>query len=675
MFFLPKSFTNPDLQSLTLEQYFNPTINKFFVTGRKNLTGPELLHFYKSLYTGDNIVSNIPFFFPPEYGVPEEDVRYFISKIDEADLWQLAFLAISHPSSGNRLTWIKNPIYMIDYSQSARRVDCHFNRSQWNMQYSFRGDNFKEEMTTVLRELGNNFNNLLVQYPDYQINMDTYFHGNAVLVYMAKFAKNSTCYKPSAYTPETLALEMTNNPTMTLRVTRSDWQACTIAISNPVTKTNKAALWTTLSYSADVLELLPWPLIVKGEQKPICYGVELEVSTQYTTKQLVEASDEPFFAGKQDSSISGTMRNKVELVTAPMSLKSHKKEWSHLFSNLDYDLFDTTVDTNNGMHVHIGREHFNDNHLRTFAWFFGNPCNLEFIVALSERKANQMHQYAAMPSWPEQATKTSSLKSVVEYFDMLRGAVNLHKSKPTVEVRIFKGIASYATILKNLEVVDAIFHFTQQSSQTASGLREFLNFLRKTPRNKYPVLKEFIATLDTKKMLSAAQLNDLVFNVKDPRQILSIIEKKHFPITSHHVSILNAKQGVRTFIFNKDTGTIEIVRTKHGRMSHLDRVLEKKYTRSIQPRAPVTDTPEPAPNWYEPTAQAAAPRSVGLSTASLRRAQAALRSANVAPPYHIMDDMVSRSAEYQADLGAILDQALQPPIQWSSISDSNDVNF
>ena len=582
MLVLPISFTNPTLQTLTLEEYFNPCINKLYVSGRKSLNGAEVLFWYKALWTRDNIINNIDTFFSPEHYshyIDHDDFRHILGKIDDEDLWKLAFLAIQTPREGNRLTFIANPIYTIDWSTSARRQDCHFNRSTWSMQYSYRGDNFRAEMKAKLDELADQFHNTVSSYPSFQLNIDGYVHGNATLVAMSKYTQNKKVYRSSEQTAETLCFFLTENPTASIRLSTATGQNCFVYLSNPVSRTNKRALWNTLSYSADVLELLPHPLVLKGEVKPICYGVELEVSTKYTTKELIEACDEPFMAGKQDSSISGSMRFKVELVTTPMSLKSHKKEWSHFFSNLDYDNFDTTINTNNGMHVHIGRDNFDNNHLRTFAWFFGNPCNRDFIIALSERKPGTMHQYSAMPAFPPAFSKTASLTSVVAYFDMLRGAVNIHKSKPTIEVRIFKGIASYATILKNLEAVDAIYHFTQQCSQTQAGLKDFLSFIEKTPRNKYAALKEFLSTLDTKKLLSAAQLNDLVFNVTDPRQIVSLIQKKNFPITSHHVTILNQKQGTRTFIFNKATGSIEITRMKHGKISHLDRLLEKKYTR------------------------------------------------------------------------------------------------
>jgi hypothetical protein len=699
MFTIPKSFTDPTLQTLSLEDFFNPIKNTFHSTGYKMLTVPQYEAALKALFTRENILANYEIFFNPYtqgHGLEKEDIKTLVSKIDDADLWKFAFMFIQYTNAGNKTTWHVCKPRAIDYNES--RVDCNWQRDAFSSAYSYSGNNFGPEFIAAVQPAVVAWEAIKNGYSSCMLNMDSYIYGNNILKIMMKYIGNGRVYHSSDYLPDELFLIMQSSPT-TVRVTiPGDFNNIKCSLYTPVTKANKSALHRTLSYSADVLDLLPWPLVTKGEVDPILYGVELEVATLYQTHQLIEASDEPFFACKQDSSISGSMPNKVEMVTSPMSLRSHKKEWGHLFSNLDYDKFDCTIETNNGMHVHIGRKNFSDAHLRTFAWFFGNPSNREFIVALSERKENQMHQYAAMPGFPAGASKVRSLKTVIDYFDMLRGAVNLHKSKPTVEVRIFKGIASYATILKNLEVVDAIFFFTQQCSQTSAGIREFLNFLRKTPRNKYPVLKEFIATLDTKKMLSSAQLNDLLFNVTDPKAILSIIERRKFPITSHHVTTLNAKQRTRTFIFNKETNSIEIVRTKYGKLSHLDRVLERKYTRKdkiVSPEAFIAAVhPErpPAPPITTSTTQAqmeemagwtptlghASLASLGLTEstpASRRRAsRTANQASNVvqAQDYTVLEDYINNALQASPP-------SPWPPADWMTpsltIPTSNEVSF
>lgn len=590
MFNLPKSFSDNTLHALSLEDLFNPLKNEFFVSGTSRMTNDEVERMYRAIYTRENILNNYELFFPQNhiegFIVTQDSINTLINPIPNDDLWLLGFFRMAYLESGNKIVWeIKTP-RVLDYNSSNHRLDMSWQNDVFRSQYSYQGTNFLTEIAPRFLQVKQSLALITQNYPLGKWELNGFAAPGMLIPKLLNYCSNRTIYSASDFKPETLRDNLLNSPTVTFRVTFSN-SACKVSYVIPITKANKSALHRTLSYSADVLDLLPWPLIAKGENEPLLYGVELEVSTRYDTAELIEACDEPFFACKQDSSISGSMRNKVELVTAPTSMKMHKAQWSHFFSNLDYDKFDTTIETNNGMHVHIGRKDFTDAHLRSFAWFFGNPSNKDFIVALSERKESHMHKYSALPDLA--GSRVNSLKTVVHQFDMLRGAVNLHKNKPTVEVRIFKGIASYATILKNLEAVDAIYHFTQQCSSTNGGIRQFLNFLRKTPRNKYPVLKEFVATLDTKRMLSTAELNDLLFNVKDPRKIVAVLDQKKFPITSHHVSVLNAKQGVRTFIFNKEHGTIEIVRTKHGKMSHLDRVLEKRYVS----RKPATPTPLP----------------------------------------------------------------------------------
>ena len=42
------------------------------------------------------------------------------------------------------------------------------------------------------------------------------------------------------------------------------------------------------------------------------------------------------------------------------------------------------------MHVHIGRDHFEDNnHIRNFCWFFNNPANTEFLRGASFGRQSQ----------------------------------------------------------------------------------------------------------------------------------------------------------------------------------------------------------------------------------------------------------------------------------------------
>lgn len=354
-----------------------------------------------------------------------------------------------------------------------------------------------------------------------------------------------------------------------------DWHR----LSNFNVVRTKAQLATVFSYNTSPTNMLKWPLQLKNEHKPVLYGVELEVSTDHSMKQIVDAMNELFLIGKQDSSISGVKSNRIELVTVPCSLRVHKREWAHLFSKLDYEKFDTSKDTNNGMHVHIDRTAFADKaHIRNLAWLVNNPGNVPFWIAISERTESSWHNYSPNCSFGTRS-KVSAFKVATDAARTVRGAVNVGTNKPTVEVRLFRGIVSYAGVLKNLECVDAMFHYTMSRNIKELTARGFVSWVRSTPVNKYPVFKKFLDGMGNTltKLLATSDIKEITFNTKDPTKIVEIIDKTKFKLTNDHVTALNKGMRKRTFVLNKKTGKLEVVFTNRSPLAHMDRELEKRF--------------------------------------------------------------------------------------------------
>ena len=118
-----------------------------------------------------------------------------------------------------------------------------------------------------------------------------------------------------------------------------------------------------------------WWRSVKNENS-VMFGMELEVCTRLGTAEIqrivtdVEPKQEPFFIFKQDSSISGRFRNKVEIVTVPSTPRYLRKHWKIFFQKLEklcaaknmelQDVFDTSTNLSNGLHIHVSRESFTD---------------------------------------------------------------------------------------------------------------------------------------------------------------------------------------------------------------------------------------------------------------------------------------------------------------------------
>lgn len=363
-----------------------------------------------------------------------------------------------------------------------------------------------------------------------------------------------------------------------------------IRITQKVSKHFRQPLYSVKNYSFDVLSILPYPLKEQKENKPLLVGVELEVCTDYTMQQLIEAAEDPFFCGKQDSSISGSKSRCVELVTAPASIKYLKRQYALWFNKLDYSMFDVSTQTSNGMHVHVGREHFRNeigeedkNHIRNFCWFINNPANIDFFVYLSERGslANMSHYTPFFP-FNRGSSKFQAFKSICNTIGRggFRGATNFKggwEGAKTVEVRIFKGIVSYACIVKNLEVVDSVFHFTKSlTSYRDLTLKGYLKWLMTTPRNQYSVLKEFLEQTDLHKVVLASEVKDVIFNEDNPDKIVDLLKKAPFKITNEHVSILN-KGRKRTFILDKETGELKLTSIHRSKISFLDKEIAARY--------------------------------------------------------------------------------------------------
>lgn len=347
------------------------------------------------------------------------------------------------------------------------------------------------------------------------------------------------------------------------------------------------SLYRMFQYSTNVLSILPYPKTEPKERDPVLVGVELELNTDYDVKPLIDACAEPFFIAKPDSTISGCKRNCMELVTVPSSFKYLKRAYAQWFDKLDYEQFDTSVSTNNGMHVHIGREHFEDqHHMRNFCWFFNNPANLDFIYKMSERGNMTSFQQWSPTLRFGGLSRASAFRKVYDLLSSggLRGATNFKggRSGATVEVRIFRGIVSYASICKNLEFVEAVFHFTKSlSSYRQLSLSAFVDWLKAQPRNKYIMLRKFLDALPMDKILLKADLDDWLFLETNPDRMLARLRKAPFPLTKAHLAVLN-KGRKNPFLFDSD-GQLILKRLDQGKLAAYDKSFAQRYLRPAAP--------------------------------------------------------------------------------------------
>jgi hypothetical protein len=333
-----------------------------------------------------------------------------------------------------------------------------------------------------------------------------------------------------------------------------------------------------LSYSTNVLDHLPYTIKGPKEPKATLYGVELEACSDYTPKEIITAQKDLFFILKQDGSISGSKSQKYEMVSVPASLRAHKRLWAEFFDKVDYRKFDVSKDTGNGMHVHIDRKTFTKEHLNRFTWFVINPANYDFIFTVSERptKAN-MHEWARVPdNVIFQPSKVTASRVAIALNRNLRGAIHF-KSDKTVEIRLFKGIVSYATVVKNLEFVDSVVEYTRVNTLKNISLSHYLDWLETLPKNKYTVLKTFYEEAKVRQHTLNAQLTEYIWNTEYPEDVTEKLNKAPFTVTNDHITALNKKKRKRTYILKN--GKVECVVKRGALLAKLDLDIQKKQTR------------------------------------------------------------------------------------------------
>lgn len=384
--------------------------------------------------------------------------------------------------------------------------------------------------------------------------------------------------------------------------------------------TSRRRLYRTLNHSANVFSFLGDKKIShKKDFNSPFYGVELELCTDYREREIIDSynSDDPFFILKSDGSITGSKNFKYELVTLPMSLNAHKVKFAEVFSNLDYDMFDRRTNTNNGMHVHIGMDHFNDKkgsvgHKEKFQFFFLNPSNFKFIVAVSERTVESLQQWSKIPevrSFSGVTNATQLMKYGRFSADHYSG-LNMGSSKPTIEVRIFKGIVSFPTIVKNLEFVDSVFYFTRDTNKVSINLSSYSQWLKAQPKNKYKTLREYYRRIGFSKFVDEATILDYIYSKGyDERSITKTLQEMDgnrivfdSAMANSVVKSLNRviTSGIK-LVFNKRTGKFETDRRHMAELSDLDTTLErmffKKDGNNKKPDVITSNAQEETPDW------------------------------------------------------------------------------
>jgi hypothetical protein len=375
----------------------------------------------------------------------------------------------------------------------------------------------------------------------------------------------------------------------TIELSQGEHNVCRWII--PTQSGDRRMLHRLQSYSTKASQLISGHLRSANELSDNLYGVELEVSSNLSIPNIVDAPEKTYCFVKQDSSISGSQRNMYEIVSIPATIKVHILSWAQIFSKVGYTNFDVTKNTTNGMHIHIDMNAYNNNsgspdqlHLKHFCWFLINPVNLKFQVEVSERgTAESMEKYAKFPKFYH-TTLPSCFKNSLDYTaHPFRGIVHFKQERDTsrfvtLEVRMFKGIPSLGNIVKNLEYVDSVFDFTRKTCFQSNTLSNYLTYLDSTPKNKYTTLKEFLNRIGQQEIKDGAALSQLLWGQSDPEKIIHILNKNKVDVTQNNLPILNGLIPGVKFGLNKQ-GKVTVVESNRSRLYDLDLPLQQRFTR------------------------------------------------------------------------------------------------
>jgi hypothetical protein len=359
----------------------------------------------------------------------------------------------------------------------------------------------------------------------------------------------------------------------------------------PTQSGDRRMLHRLQSYSTKASQLISGVLRSANELSDNLYGIELEVSSNLSIANIVDAPEKTYCFVKQDSSISGSQRNAYEIVSIPATIKVHILSWAQIFSKVGYQHFDVTKNTTNGMHIHVDMNAFNNNggspdqlHLKHFCWFLINPVNLKFQVEMSERgTAESMEKYSKFPKFYH-TTLPSCFKNSLDYTaHPFRGIVHFKQDRDTgrfvtLEVRMFKGIPSLGNIVKNLEYVDSVFDFTRKTCFQSNTLSNYLTYLDSTPKNKYTTLKEFLNRIGQQEIKDSASLSQLLWGQDDPQKMLGILLKNKVDVTQSNLPILNSLVPGVKFGLNKQ-GKVVVIESNRSRLYDLDISLQQRFTR------------------------------------------------------------------------------------------------
>lgn len=245
-----------------------------------------------------------------------------------------------------------------------------------------------------------------------------------------------------------------------------------------------------LNYSANPFNYNEWD--ERNAQNALVFGVELEMEpiSQHEAGQqeLIRLLGGSFKRGsgyilKSDGSLSYG----VELVTMPFTVEQHKEEkalkWNKLLSAVNRGKARSGRLTEAcGMHIHINKAALSALTIGKMLVFLNSETLSPLISTIAQRGSGHFCSR-------DGAKKvTDGIKRSESRYDIM----NVSRSHPTCEIRMFRGNLRPERVYKNLEFCHALVQYCRQTS--LQDLQDWGNFSRwlVSKRGHYPYLVQFL---------------------------------------------------------------------------------------------------------------------------------------------------------------------------------------
>lgn len=262
-----------------------------------------------------------------------------------------------------------------------------------------------------------------------------------------------------------------------------------------------------------------------SKENAVYFGLELEVSSKLSTVEIqkivaeVEPKQEPFFIFKKDSTITGKYSNYLEIVTVPCTPRYLRKNFKIFFQKLEKlcanknlqikDVFDTSNNLGNGLHIHLSKDSFlNNSHRRKFltAWHQWDEDSTGIIKDIAARPTDYTSmRWCSIERAYKETLKTgsSSIQNLPKFTRRreqrslalrLKGIrfsekyVTAHdNNSATIEVRVYQGIFDLKHIMQCISFTEAMFEYCQNVGFTGfdKGFApQFTSFIKDVQKYK-----------------------------------------------------------------------------------------------------------------------------------------------------------------------------------------------